>query len=88
MDHELRTRLEQFIEHHLRDGTTMSVEVLCSDRPEFAAPLAALVARYLAASRALDPDAGILLPAADPLDALPAFDGFRTIERIGSGGMG
>ncbi len=49
----------------------------------------ALIARYLDVSDSLDglargPGRTVAAPAA----ALPQFDGFRTIERLGSGGMG
>ena len=84
---ELETRLARFVEHHLLRGERLDVDGLCADRPNLAAPLRALVERYLSLSTALDLD-----PLADvvtePERELPTFEGFETIERIGSGGMG
>lgn len=85
---ELETRLARFIEHHVVHGEQLNVGALCADRPDLAPPLRALIARYLSLTTALDLD-----PLADPgtteaRQGLPTFQGFETIERIGSGGMG
>jgi len=84
---QLEARLARFIEHHVVHGKQLAVEAMCADRPELAPALRALTERYLALTTALDRD-----PLADtaPRDRrdLPTFEGFDTIERIGSGGMG
>jgi serine/threonine protein kinase len=89
-DTELETRLARFVEHHVAHGECLSVESLCEGRPDLLVPLNSLVGAYLEISATLGsrPDS-----AAAPLDAarvssIPSFDGFRTIERIGKGGMG
>jgi serine/threonine protein kinase len=84
-DPELRARLERLIEHHVTHGTLPPVAAVCADRPDLAGPLASLVERYQATllELSLEPS------SAEPPEApLPAIDGFRTIERVGRGGMG
>lgn len=84
---DLEERLARFVEHHVLHGERLAVADLCTDRPELASALDALVARYLALTASLDAD-----PLADAAPAgaapLPHFPGFETIERLGSGGMG
>jgi len=79
---DFEARLAQAIDHHERHGVL----------PAGLSPsLQAVAAEYLAVTRLLDdglPAGG----AAGPPDAgpasLPVIDGFRTIERLGAGGMG
>jgi serine/threonine protein kinase len=84
---ELEQRLSRFVEHHVLTGSLLGVESLCTDRPDLAPRLRALVERYLALSSTMDGDPGAA-PAATLPRPLPQFDGFQTIERIGGGGMG
>jgi serine/threonine protein kinase len=83
---ELEERLARFVEHHVRTGERLDVAALCDGRPDLAAPLHALVERYLSITRSLDGGGA----AADVVDdgPLPQFEGFQTIERVGAGGMG
>ena len=85
---ELEALLARFVEHHVVQGGHLPLEQLCAGRPDLVPALDALVRRYLLLTGSLDRDP----PArASPTDAdapLPAFEGFQTIERIGSGGMG
>ena len=84
-DPDLRERLERLIEHHVTLGTMPPVASVCADRPDLAPALAALVAGYEATLLAFA-SAGTGPTMLDP--PLPQFEGFRTIERVGSGGMG
>jgi hypothetical protein len=88
MTTDVEDRLARFVEHHVLHGERLPVESLCADRPELVDPLRALVDQYLSLTASLtgngDGDAAAL-PAAG---ALPAFDGFQTIERLSGGGMG
>lgn len=84
---ELENLLARFVEHHVLHSERLDVDALCSDRPDLAAPLRVLVDRYLSLSTALDLDPLADVPA-EPVRELPAFEGFETIEQIGSGGMG
>jgi serine/threonine-protein kinase len=81
----LRGRLERYVERHVATGETLDVAELCSDRPDLEAPLRGLVQRYHALATRLAP--GTAASPAAP-GVLPAFDGYRTIERLGSGGAG
>lgn len=85
---ELETRFATFVEHHVLRGERLPLDRLCEGRPDLAAPLGALVDRYLALTVTLDGSTDT--PIRAPADAapLPQFDGFQTIERIGTGGMG
>jgi len=88
-DPDLDARLARFVERHALDGTCLPVASLCEDRPDLIAPLQALVDSYLHLTSTLDaaserPVAGAVLSP----PPLPHFDGFRTIERVGAGGMG
>ncbi len=89
IDPDLKVRFERWVAQHVADGTALDPAVACADRPDLAAPLAGLVAEYLTLCSTLD-QAGA---EPDTLDhgtdaALPSFEGFRTIERIATGGMG
>jgi hypothetical protein len=87
VDDDLERRLARFVDHHVRHGDCLPLEPLVEGRPDLAAPLRALVDRYL--DLAITLDAGLTRPPATPEEpALPTFAGFRTIERLGSGGMG
>ena len=82
---DVRARFERYVEHHVLHGGALPIDGLCADRPDLVPAVAALVERYLRLARELDG-----APAsAGPIDAaLPPFDGYRTIERIGGGGAG
>ncbi|MCX6538915.1 MAG: serine/threonine-protein kinase [Acidobacteria bacterium] len=88
-DPDLEARFERWVAHHVADGRTLDPAVVCADRPELAAPLAILIEEYLKVCSTLE-QAGDAVDALDALQetALPAFEGFRTIERIAAGGMG
>jgi serine/threonine protein kinase len=86
---DLEARFERWVSRHVADGTRLDPAVVCADRPELAAPLARLIEEYLTLWSTLD---GVG-DAADTPDTvrdgpLPVFDGFRTIERLATGGMG
>ena len=91
---ELETRLAEIVLYHEQHGALPSPDEIARDRPELAAPLRALAERYLRLSSGLD--AGLAAgEAAEPSPiaagtpgVLPSIDGFRTIERLGAGGMG
>ena len=89
---ELEVRFARFVEHHVIQGEQLPLDRLCSDRPDLAAPLRALIQRYLALTASFDdegePGAAGTSASAPGRPGLPAFDGFETIERIGAGGMG
>src|SRR5436190_23476821 len=76
MSSDLEGRLARFVEHHVLRGETLDLDVLCSDRPDLRVPLQALVSEYLT------------LAGGEAPQALPSFEGFQTIERLGAGGMG
>ncbi len=86
---ELEARLARFVEHHVLHGECVPVESLCEGRPDLIEPLRELVGEYLRISSTIS-SAGQQLRAADGLSGapLPDIDGFRTIERLGRGGMG
>jgi serine/threonine protein kinase len=93
---DLEVLLARIVEHHTATGVLLPVEEVAADRPELAAALADLVRNYLALMDALDgglaPTTSVAAHAASsdikattgPL----VIDGFRTIERLGAGGMG
>jgi len=84
---DLETRLLRVVEHHARHGTLPPLESLVTDRPDLAPALARLVQQYLDLSEELD-SGGISDPPPQVPLAPPVIEGFRTIERIGRGGMG
>lgn len=84
---DLESRLARFVEHHVLRGERLAVSELCAGRPDLADSLAALVNQYLSLTMSLEASMDVLSPSADA-PALPSFDGFQTIERIGTGGMG
>ena len=70
-------------------GERLPLESLCADRPELVGPLRALVDQYLSLTSSLSGEAvGSPTPRPPRPAALPAFEGFQTIERLGGGGMG
>jgi serine/threonine protein kinase len=88
---ELERRFAQVVEHHVLHDAMPSIDEIAADAPHLVAPLRALVQQYLAVSTTLDVGAGAdRLASGLPADAgpLPVFAGFRTIERLGAGGMG
>jgi protein kinase-like protein len=85
---ELEARLERFVEHHVLRGERITVHELCDGRPDLEEPLAALVQQYLSLTQSLDPAVDLERPPTLDPAALPSFEGFQTIERIGAGGMG
>ena len=88
-DSDLEARFERWVAVHVTDGTLVDPAVVCADRPDLAAPLARLIREYLAVCRTLESTGDAAAPTESPRDtALPSFDGFKTIERIASGGMG
>jgi hypothetical protein len=82
---DLEPRLARFVEYHVLHGERLAVAGLCADRPELAPALQVLVDRYLSITRSL---AGEEPAAAESEGELPRFEGFQTIEKLGSGGMG
>ena len=84
---ELETRLGLFVEHHVVKGEQLDPADLCRDRPDLVEPLRTLIDRYLSLTVSLDA-ADEPTPIGVSAARLPSFDGFQTIERIGSGGMG
>jgi serine/threonine protein kinase len=84
---DLEPLLARFVEAHVLHGRRLRAEDLCGARADLVDPLNSLIERYLSVTAALD--AGADPAIASPSDApLPSFDGFQTIERLGSGGMG
>ncbi|HKW02993.1 MAG TPA: protein kinase [Vicinamibacterales bacterium] len=85
---DLETRLADLIAQHERDGRWPAGELTAN--PAHAPELEALANRYLELAAALDAGGSEAAgsPTSDGSSPLPVFDGFRTIERLGSGGMG
>jgi len=99
VDPELEALLEQVVAHHVQHGVLPELSDLTLGQPRLAFPLRALVQQYLEVTRALDDgptgsvaagpaNAAAPHEAHDAPEALPAIEGFRTIERLGAGGMG
>lgn len=88
-DADLDARFGRWVEHHVLHGEALDPAAVCDGRPELMEPLQALIAEYHRVSDTLDRVHGLGSSLAVPaLAGLPAFDGFRTIERLGGGGMG
>jgi serine/threonine protein kinase len=87
-DADLEGRLARWVEHHVLHGTELDPAAVCDDRPDLVEPLGALIAEYRRVSDRLDSTHAAVGVAAAPPPALPVFDGFHTIERLGAGGMG
>ena len=79
----------RWVERHVITGEAADPAELCVDRADLLPELTALIARYLDISGSLAglPSA-VGRPAVPPAAPLPQFEGFRTIERLGAGGMG
>lgn len=81
--------VQRYVEHHVVHGERLPLEELCAARPELQPPLRACIERYHRIDRTIT--AGGAAGSAEPertREALPAFEGFQTVERIGRGGMG
>ncbi|NJD10717.1 MAG: hypothetical protein FIB01_09895 [Gemmatimonadetes bacterium] len=89
---EAETLLARWVEHHVLRDEELDPSALCPGRPDLVPELQALIARYRAVSGSLGGLPGVTDRAegapAGTAAPLPAFEGFRTIERIGTGGMG
>ncbi len=93
LDDALEERLARFVEHHVLRGERLPLESLCADRPELVVPLRALVEQYLSLTTSLTGEEGVKAEGKrqkveDRPAALPVFEGFQTVERLGGGGMG
>jgi serine/threonine protein kinase len=84
----LEERFARFVEQYEFHGTRLDPAALCEDRPELLWSLQALIDRYLRLAKRLEPTESAELAGTPPVGALPTVPGFRTIERIGGGGMG
>jgi len=83
MSRPVEELLGAWVERHVLDGTRLDPLVLCDGDTEAADELRRCIAEYDALQETLG--------SADSVDAdrpLPEFPGFRTVERIGSGGVG
>jgi len=88
---DLEALFSDFVAAHVLDGRRLAAEDLCRDRPQLIEPLNELIHRYLSITAALDdrgPTPAAVVTATADAGALPAFEGFQTIERLGAGGMG
>jgi serine/threonine protein kinase len=83
---DLRERLERYVEHHVTTGEALDLDGLCEGQPHLVASLRGLVERYHGLAKRLEP-ASEGAAAREPVP-LPAFEGYRTIERLGGGGAG
>ena len=87
-DADLDERFARWVEHHVLHGVELDPSAVCDGRPDLVGPLNALIGEYRRVSDRLD-TAPWLAPAPPaPETALPGFEGFHTIERLGAGGMG
>jgi serine/threonine protein kinase len=89
-DSDLETRLAEVVLYHQRHGVLPPLDGIVADRPDLAGPLRALAERYLRLSSGLDVGlvGGAETDPAEPPRAWPSIEGFRTVERLGAGGMG
>ncbi|HSC27099.1 MAG TPA: protein kinase, partial [Vicinamibacterales bacterium] len=78
----------RFVEAHVLRGIVLGARELCGARVDLVAPLQALIQQYLSLTTSLDDGLSAQAPHAPAAAALPQFEGFQTIERIGAGGMG
>ncbi len=87
---EIEGLLAQAIDHHERHGELPSIDALAGDRPDVAAQLRVLIHRYLDLTMSLDEGLRSVASASSvtTAEALPVIEGFRTVERLGQGGMG
>jgi serine/threonine protein kinase len=89
-DGEVETLFALWVERHVVHDAELDPATMCAGRPELLPRLQALIAQYRSISDSLD---GRSIRPRDPVapqasPPLPVFDGFATIERIGTGGMG
>jgi serine/threonine protein kinase len=85
----LEERFARYVEQFEFHGTRLDPQALCEDRPELLWSLQALIDQYLRLAKRLAAADSDGTAAVGPTPTtLPTFAGFRTIERIGSGGMG
>ena len=82
---DVEARFARFVEAHQLHGVTLGAKAVCADRPDLLPAVQVLIEEYLELSASLD---GEPVPLAADTAPLPVFPGFRTIERLGSGGMG
>ena len=87
MQTRLTALLERYIEHHERCGKRLSLAELCGGDSELRLALEAHLRRYHDLERTLDFPVSLSPADVSPAE-LPSFDGFRTVERLGAGGMG
>jgi len=85
---ELEPLFARFVEEHVLHGRVLAAADLCGARADLVAPLDRLIARYRSITSVLDGEPGPVDRPGPTGDSLPQFDGFQTIERLGSGGMG
>jgi serine/threonine protein kinase len=95
---DLESLLAEVVAHHERHGTLPVLDEYARRRPDLAADLQAAVRRYVALSASLDTGSISATTTSTPsgrgaatsstATSLPVIDGFRTIERLGAGGMG
>jgi len=89
MSDDAETLFARWVETHVLHDAELDPATLCADRPDLLPELQALIARYRQASDSLDGLPRHVGRGAEPASTvLPVFEGFRTIERIGMGGMG
>ncbi|MCP3981952.1 MAG: serine/threonine protein kinase [bacterium] len=85
-EERVRELFARFVEHHVLHGERLDAELLCRDAPQLLDGLRICIRRYDSLEETLRPvDSG---PAPRPQEELPRFEGFRTVECLGSGGEG
>jgi len=88
LEPEIESLFARFVEEHVIHGRVLTAADLCGVRVDLIAPLDRLIHRYRSITSALDGSGGAAEPTALTEEALPRFEGFQTIERLGGGGMG
>ena len=85
----LEELLQRYVERLELDGTSVDPEDLCAETEELLEPLKARIRRYHDLDRMLEaPIWSSRNDEPEQPSELPSFDGFRTVERLGAGGMG
>lgn len=84
-EREAEALFEQWVLRHQADGVEPDVRAWCAGRPDLEPGVRALVEEYRRLEAFFDPPPA---PAGPAAETLPEFEGFRTIERLGSGGAG
>jgi hypothetical protein len=82
------TLLARYVEHHVLHGEPLDLDQLCANHPELRPAVETLVQCYLDLTASFDENPLSERTGADVRAPLPTFEGFQTIERTGSGGMG